>query len=404
MNSWLGTDDRSRFGIRSDGEEPLLRTPKSESRNPQFMGFETFLGNRKAVETVRGLLASGRVPGAMLFTGPEGVGKKTLALMLAKAVNCERRAGGDGFCGECPRCRKADEMLAATREDLERRREIKDATRRSEGLVYFDLQLIEPITKFILIEQIRQLRSVAYTRPFEFSRRVFVIDAAQAIHWQAVDLLLKVLEEPPETTMLILVCSNAFALRPTIRSRCLRVPFQPVDDVLIREVIAQEARVPKAKQELALRVAAGSVAVAKTFDPAEFERRRQPWMGFLESITRSSPDGTTQPNWETLFRSTKALTENREDFEGTLRTGYLLLRDLELVCEAGKEPPVANVDILPHLKAWADRLGLRGVERLKEGLDQAHRQQVRNVNQQLGFESLAVEILAAGPALPTRAR
>jgi len=89
------------------------------------------------------MLASGRVPGALLFSGPEGVGKRTLALMFAKALNCERRGpGGDDFCGECARCRKAEEMLAATREDLARRREIKDASRRVEGLVYFDLQLI----------------------------------------------------------------------------------------------------------------------------------------------------------------------------------------------------------------------------------------------------------------------
>ena len=90
------------------------------------------------------------------------------------------------------------------------------------------------MTKFILTEQIRQLRSIAYTRPFEFPRRIFIIDDAQAIHWQAVDLLLKVLEEPPETTSFILVCPNAFELRSTIRSRCMRMAFQPVDQALSR--------------------------------------------------------------------------------------------------------------------------------------------------------------------------
>lgn len=364
------------------------------------MGFDTFLGNPKAVEAIRSLLAAGRVPGAMLFTGPDGVGKKSLALMLAKALNCERHGGGSDFCGECFRCRKAEQMLAATREDLDRRREIKDAARRSEGLVYFDLQLIEPITRFILIEQIRQLRSVAYTHPFEFPRRVFVIDQAQAIHWQAVDLLLKVLEEPPETTTLILVCSNAFALRPTIRSRCLRIPFRPVEEAIIRGLIAHEARVPNAQQELAVRIAAGSVAAAKAFDVADFEGKRRPWVGFLESLTRGGPGGSLQPNWEALFNSTRALAENRDDFDGTLKIGYLLLRDLELVCETGKEAPVANIDILAHLRNWADQLGLHGVEKLKQGLDQAYRQQVRNVNQQLGLESLAIDILAAHPAPP----
>jgi DNA polymerase-3 subunit delta' len=80
------------------------------------------------------------------------------------------------------------------------------------------LQLIEPITKFILTEQIRKVRTIAYTRPFELPRRVFIIDSAQDIHWQAVDLLLKVLEEPPESTTFILICPNAYELRSTIRS------------------------------------------------------------------------------------------------------------------------------------------------------------------------------------------
>lgn len=364
------------------------------------MGFDTFLGNPQAVEAVRGMLGSGRVPGALLFTGPDGVGKKTLALMLARALTCERPSSRVGYCGDCGRCRKAEEMLAAAREDLDRRRELKDAQRRVEGLVYFDLQLIEPITRFILIEQIRQLRSVAYTYPFEFPRRIFIIDQAQSIHWQAIDLLLKVLEEPPETTLLILVCSNAFELRPTIRSRCQRVPFRPADEAIIRDLITREGRIPKAQQELAVRVAAGSVAAARSFDAAEFEQRRRPWVDFLESFARNRRAESVPPNWEKLFAASKALTEQRDQFEETLRMGYLLLQDLERVVEEGAEGAVVNTDILPYLQAWAQHLGLGGVAGLKEGLDQAARLQVRNVNQRLGLETLALDMLARPTVLP----
>ncbi len=358
------------------------------------MGFETFLGNPRVVESLRGMAASGRLPGALLFTGPDGVGKKTLALMLAKAMNCERLAARGEFCGECSRCHKADEMLAATREDLARRRETTDAQRRVEGLVYFDLQLIEPITRFILIEQIRQLRAVAYTRPFEFSRRVFVIDEAQTIHWQAVDLLLKVLEEPPETTSLILVCSNAFTLRPTIRSRCRRVPFLPVESSIIQNLIDREGRVPKGQRELAVRVAAGSIAAAKTFDSTEFSERRRPWLDFLESISRRhGHPGAAEPNWEKLFASTKALSENRDQFEATLRMGYSVLRDLETLLEIGHDAPITHVDIAALLKGWAPQLGIRGVGRLKAGLDESFRLHIRNVNQQMGLEALALDIM-----------
>lgn len=359
------------------------------------MRFESFLGNTKAVKEVRAMLASGRVPGALLFSGPEGVGKRTLALMFAKALNCERRGpGGDDFCGECARCRKAEEMVTSTREDLARRREIKDASRRVEGLVYFDLQLIEPITRFILIEQIRQLRSVTYTRPFEFPRRVFVIDQAQSIHWQAVDLLLKVLEEPPDTTTLILICPNSFELRPTIRSRCRRIQFVPPEPAIIARILADERGLSDEQRELGTRVVGASIAQAKTFDPAEYQRHRGPWLDFLEGVSLKRAASMNASDWSTLFDASKALTEKREELEETLAIGYILLRDLMQVLLTRADRDVANVDLLPRLRNWAPKLGLKRIEQLKAGLDQAYQLQIRNVNQQLNMDSLAATVLS----------
>jgi DNA polymerase III subunit delta' len=357
------------------------------------VNFESFLGNRHAVEEVRQMLRRGRVPGALLFAGSDGVGKKTLAQMLAKALICERRApDGDDFCGECARCLKAEEMLASTQEDLERRRGVKDSSRRAEGLVYFDLQLIQPISRFILIEQIRQLRNVAYTHPFEFPRRVFIVDQAQAIHWQAVDLLLKVLEEPPPTTTLIMVCPNAHELRPTIRSRCRQIQFAPVEESLLESLLAREGRVDKVHQTLAARVAGGSVAKALAFDLAEFQALRQPWVDFFESIAGAKRGPAREPDWRRLFDSTRALTEKRENFDRTLRTGLTLLRDLMFVQQTQQTTGIANLDLLPQLQGWAQHLDLARIEILKTGLDQAYRLQTRNVNQQLGLDALATEL------------
>src|SRR5487761_833756 len=124
------------------------------------MSFDSFLGNSEAVTGVRAMISGGRVPGSLVFAGPDGVGKRTLAEMTAKALNCEQLKGD--FCGACSRCAKSEQMLVASREDLERRRGIKDASRRSEGLIYFDVQLIAPITRYILTEQVRQIRQTAY--------------------------------------------------------------------------------------------------------------------------------------------------------------------------------------------------------------------------------------------------
>ncbi len=362
----------------------------------KYMGFDSFLGNAQAVTAVREMLSTGRVTGALLFAGPDGVGKRTLALMLAKALVCERRP--NDFCDECPRCRKAEQMFAAAREDLARRREIKEAARRVEGLVYFDLQILEPLTRFILTEQIRELRAVAYTRPFEFPRRVFILDDAHTIHWQAVDLLLKVLEEPPETTCFILICSNAFELRSTILSRCLRVAFQPVEEPLIKELLAREKRLTQAQQALGARVAGGSVGRARTFDPAEYTRRRQPWLDFLEATARRGATGA--PDNRLLLDSARALAENREDFSEVLKVGYSLLWDLLQISEDPTNGSLINVDLRARLAPLAAKLGLAGIERLKRGLDEAYRLQIRNVNPQLGFEALGIEILTRSEVSP----
>jgi DNA polymerase-3 subunit delta' len=353
------------------------------------MGFDSFVGNAKAAVAVRDLLATGGVLHGLLFAGPEGVGKKTLAMMLAKALNCERLR--DDFCGECAPCQRVQQMLDTAGRDLAVRRDVKDSTRRAEGLAYFDVQVIEPLTRFILIEQIRQLRSVAYTHPFELPRRVFIIDQVQSVHWQAVDLLLKLLEEPPETTILILVCPNPYELRATIRSRCRRIQFLPVDEATLFKVLEEEGRVPKSQQALVARLAAGSVAKAKSFDLETFRLRRGPWVEFLDCVL-AAPYPSGNLNWKTVFDSTRALSENRADLEETLRIGYSLLSDLLKVYEGQDDSRVVNLDLFSHLKQWAPRLGMKGIETLKNGLDEAYRLSSRNVNLQLGFDTFAIDL------------
>lgn len=360
------------------------------------MGFDSFIGNPAAVQTIREMLRADRLPGALLFTGPEGVGKKTLALMLAQAAVCERLRGD--FCGECPRCLRAVDMIRGAQEDLARRRDLKDAARRVDGLVYFDLQLIEPITRYILTEQIRVLRQVAYTRPFELPRRFFIIDQAQDIHWQAVDLLLKVMEEPPETTTVVLVCPNAGELRSTIRSRCQRVPFSPVDEDLILRLLRERTDVPEPKQRLVARLSGGSVGQALAFDLPGCLARRQLWLEFFQSLSVGLGPRARTPDWQQLFDSTRKLTGDRDSFDEVLATGTGLLRDMLLVLESGDSAPVSHLDIVPRLKTWAAALGFQGILALKEGLDEAHRLQIRNVNQQLGLDSLAIGLGSGGRA------
>lgn len=362
------------------------------------MGFDSFLGNDKAVQAVRDMLGRERVPGSILFTGPEGVGKKTLALMLAKALNCERRSPkGTDFCGECSRCHKVDEFVSSAAEDLERRRAVKDAQKRVESLVYFDVQLIQPITRYILIEQARQLRTTAYSRPFTLPQRVLIVDQAQTIHWQAADLLLKVLEEPPETTTIILVCPNAYELRPTIRSRCLTLQFGPVEDPVVERVLEEELGRGKSGLALALRIANGSIARARNLNLAQYVEQRKPWLTFLDTTALPSGRSITPPQWKSLFDATKLLAQDREQMEASLRTGSILLRDMMHLLLGREDRAVTNIDLVPRLRTWAQALGMEGIHKVEAGIERAYTLQNRNVNQQLTFDSLAAETLESRP-------
>jgi hypothetical protein len=164
-----------------------------------------------------------------------------------------------------------------------------------------------------------------------------------------------------------------------------------VDEHTITALLESEGRVPPSHRALAARVAAGSVAAAKAFDFEAFSHRRQPWLDFLSALCPRTRPGAS-PDWGLLFNATKALAGSRDEFETTLKVGYVLLRDLAQITIFGPDAPLVNLDLRPRLRAWGQALGLQGIERLRKALHQAYRLQTRNINQQLGLEVLALDL------------
>jgi len=160
------------------------------------MRFESFIGNRKIIERLRRKLREGRFPHGLIFSGPEGVGKHTCALMLAKALNCTNAEPGD-FCDTCPNCRKID---SGTHPDLVMVSLEDDATQ-------------------IKIEQIRHVLGLLELHPLEGRNKIFIIDPANLVNTGAANALLKGLEEPPENSFFILITVNVHELILTVRSR-----------------------------------------------------------------------------------------------------------------------------------------------------------------------------------------
>ena len=205
------------------------------------MGFSEFLGNERIVSALRGMLQRERVASSLLFTGPRGIGKFTLARLFAQAANCERLK--DDSCGECPTCLKISRLAnpqPLIEAGLTERGESADASMVERMplilethpdvwlLVPDPVRRLTPVARpLIRVGQLRAVQRAAYFKP-QGRRRIFILDGADTMRWTDADLFLKILEEPPESATLILLAPTPDSLLPTIRSRCLQFHFGPV--------------------------------------------------------------------------------------------------------------------------------------------------------------------------------
>src|SRR5262245_36109572 len=174
------------------------------------MPFRDIVGHRRLLTAVSGALRRGTLPPSLILSGPEGVGKRLVALSLAQALNCQSIADGPDGCGTCAAC-----------------------SRIARG-VHADVLVVEPgDSGTIKIDQVRDIVDRAAYRPFEGRRRVVIVDDADALVVAAQNALLKTLEEPPPSSVFILVTSRPDVLLPTVRSRCPQLRFRPLsaDDI-----------------------------------------------------------------------------------------------------------------------------------------------------------------------------
>ncbi len=166
-------------------------------------------GQDNAVRYLRNSLSSGRIANSYLFFGPEGVGRALTAKTFVMTLVCAGGSGQDEACGTCPSCRRVD------------------------NLDHPDVTWIKPAkNKNIKIEEIRKVKEVLNLKPYESSVNVCVIEDAHMMTVEASNALLKVLEEPPGRSLLILISSKKDMLLPTVVSRCAEVRFRslPIKD------------------------------------------------------------------------------------------------------------------------------------------------------------------------------
>src|SRR5262250_2591938 len=252
------------------------------------MPFSEFLGNERIVAALRGALKSGRVPHALLFSGPQGVGKFTLARMFAQAANCERLK--DDFCGECDTCKRIAVLAEPQKlmeQGLAERGESADAATVERvplilqshpdvwAVIPDPVRLKNPVVRPMLrIGQLRAVQRAAYFRPMG-RRRVFILDGAETMRWDVANVFLKILEEPPGSATLILTAPSPYALLPTIVSRCLQFHFAPLPQADVEKILQQHSDRKPSERKLAAQLAEGSPGLAMEMDVEQATEQRR---------------------------------------------------------------------------------------------------------------------------------
>jgi len=363
------------------------------------MGFAEFRGNERIVTALRGMLAGGRVPHAMLFSGPRGVGKYTLARMFAQAANCERLK--DDFCGECATCRRIA-PLAVPRplieQGLAERGESADAATVERiplilqshpdvwAVVPDPVRLRTPVARPVIrMGQLRAVQRAAYFRP-EARRRVFLLDGADTMRWDYADIFLKILEEPPETATLILIAPSADSLLPTIRSRCLQFHFAPLATDVVEEFLKQHTKLKAAERKLAAQLSGGSPGAALSLDLAESARRRREVLRLIQL----GLDG--RPLRELFNLTAQAAKNEKETFENFLELFYSMANDLIELSFGSRPSPLRNPDLRQELETLSRKINFEWVAQAVAEFDSLHGGLRRNVNRQLGLEAAAISM------------
>jgi DNA polymerase-3 subunit delta' len=295
---------------------------------PSGGALSSILGHRRLLPLLRQAVARGRVPQSLLFAGPEGVGKRTVAVALAQALNCPTRiaAGGDDACGRCPVCLRIA------------RGQFTDVVRLDRG-DHASIK-IEPLRE-------RVLDVVGY-RPFEGARRVFIIDNADDLTEQAQDALLKTLEEPPPSATLMLVTAFPDSLRPTIQSRCRRLRFGPLVEEDVVRVLVERAGIDAAKAKTLATVSAGSVSRALAAAGDDLEEDRGAALAVITAAHAGRLDGRLRAATD-LAQFDAKTRRAREALGARLSVVGSLLRDLALL-STRSAVPLANADFQAQLE------------------------------------------------------
>jgi DNA polymerase-3 subunit delta' len=343
--------------------------------------FDQLTGNERVKHLLRRMLESGRVPGALLFAGEEGVGKKLFALEIAKALNCRAPQGVEA-CGKCPACVRMSRFKFPQSEESYDWKKIIWTEHNDVGMVVAPKRLL-------LVDQMRDVEREANFRPFEGKARVFLVDDADKLNDQSANALLKSLEEPPPTSHIILITSRPAMLLPTIRSRCQAIRFSPLTTTEIEQHLVKNKLATPAEAGLRARAGHGSIGRALAGDLESFKERRDAMLQVLTALAITGDHSR-------LLRLAEEMNEakHKDEYEFALELLETLIRDALMLSFGISPGQVINEDVLPQLQKISERIDSHSATSWISRIEELREQLVVNVNRKPATDALFLSMAA----------
>jgi DNA polymerase-3 subunit delta' len=335
------------------------------------------IDQKKPIQLLTAFLQHGAIPKALLFTGMEGVGKRTTATMFAMACNClskepwsffqsknQTTKGRICYCKACMKIRSGNHP---------------------------DIIHIKPSGTYIKIAQIRSLRDMLAMKPYEARIRVVIISDAQAMNPSAGNALLKVLEEPPARTILILTTIQSSDLLPTIVSRCQHIRFNPISCKSLEDILVDKEGLDYDDAKIIATLASGSLS--KALSMVEPKNRvswinRRSWL--INTLNFDMPGKmSTQPVVSLLAFATE-LSKNKEILQDSLDVIKSWLRDV-IVYKHCPEKTI-NKDLIDNIQHVSEKFTARELIAKIEAIQTAQKGIKAGANLRLTLETMVMQI------------
>lgn len=363
------------------------------------------IGQKRVISILKNIHKSGRIPHSFIFHGIEGVGKDAVAIEFAKLINCDSPDDVNGACDECKYCRQTNSLNSSVFKFITAmpasRKETDDGDNPASGLSDADAEILStelrrksedyyhrinmPKANTIRIDSIRQVRREIYLTPDRGKKKIFLISNADLMNQNSENAFLKILEEPPGESVIILTTSRINSLLPTVVGRCQKIKFDSIaGDDLLAFLKSYSGNIPLGEMNLLVNVSNGSLQKLKNIVNDNFLNLRDSVIDYLRAVITNN-----QPKISSIISSVTS-SKDKELVRQFLYLMILWFRDI-IVSKSSNDGIVINRDRIDSVSKFSARYKSEEFE-IINNLETCIGDIDRNVNMEIMLYSLTYNL------------